>query len=241
MIVRALRTVLIGTTLLCDQSRAWHQDASNQRLPSIEEELRRHNIELTSASLVQALANGNAEVRWLAAEKLAVDRAVDAVPAIEAALEMEAVPGTRVNIAYALAQLGDNIGFSALKKSCIDGDDIGLRMRAARYLLDLHSNECLTAVLDTIRSADDQEKLMALGLLPRFQHVSGEEANALRKLLVVNLMAETPAVRIEASHALAGMSDRAAVPELRKAIVRERDDVVRSQMQSDVRALEQRH
>lgn len=108
-------------------------------------------------------------------------------------------------------------------------------------MLDLHTDGCLTAVLDSLRSADDQDKLMALALLPRFQHVSPEEASTMRKLVLASLMAESPAVRIEASQALVGMREASAVAELRRAIVVETDDVVRSQMQSDLRALERQH
>lgn len=106
MALRVLVRLLVGTALLGSPSLVAHQVSShgtgNQRLPSIEEELRRHNIELTSTSLLQALGSRNAEVRWLAAEKLAVDKTIEAVPAMKAALDVETVPGTKENIAMPL-------------------------------------------------------------------------------------------------------------------------------------------
>ena len=67
--------------------------------PTFGELLKRHNIELTQQGLVDALRNTDPEVRSLAAQKLAEDKAVETIPAIKDALARESVPWTRMNIA----------------------------------------------------------------------------------------------------------------------------------------------
>ena len=48
--------------------------------------LKRHNIQLTQPGLVDALRNTDPDVRYLAALKLAEDKAVETIPAIKDAL-----------------------------------------------------------------------------------------------------------------------------------------------------------
>src|ERR1700757_1227436 len=80
-------------------------------IPTFGELLRRHNIELTQSALIAALKNPDPDVRDLAAQKLAEDGATEATPAIIQALAAERVPWTRMNIALALAEMGESIGF----------------------------------------------------------------------------------------------------------------------------------
>jgi hypothetical protein len=72
-------------------------------------------------------------------------------PAIEQALAVGQVSGTKVNIAFALGELGNASGVDALKRSCHDsGMEPVFRVRAAQYMLDLRSNACLRDTLDLL-------------------------------------------------------------------------------------------
>jgi HEAT repeat protein len=188
------------------------------------------------------LKSPDAQVRYLAAEKLAEDGVQEAVPSIAEALSTEEVPATRVNIAFALALLGDEKGVSSLKAACGDADVPGyLRIRAARYLLDLHNEDCMNAVLGMLDSnADPDSQTQALSVLPSFQHVSQKDSQRIFDVVVRALEDPTPAVRITASVALGALGNPSALPYLQTAIANERDEVVRSQLESTVRDLRQR-
>ena len=82
------------------------------------EELQSRDVQLTKPALINALKSTDGEVRYLAAMKLAEDKAVEAVPAILDALAAETLPVTRTNIALALAHMGEERGFSTLEDTC---------------------------------------------------------------------------------------------------------------------------
>ncbi len=228
---------LLGSILLGQQQRS--PAFGNDRLPTISEQLRQHNIALTHPALLEALSNESSEVRWLAAQELANEAVRDAVPAIDTALSRESVPIAKVNIADALARLGGAHGSSVLKQICGSPDfNSGLRTLAITYLLNLHDDGCLTAVMELMETQDDQAKIDALGVLPRFQHLSKEEFEKLGQLTQSSLTAQTPALRIAAAHALSNMKDIAAIPALENAIANEQDGAVRSAMQSDLKTLQ---
>lgn len=216
--------------------------ASNQSLTTIEESLQRHHIALTTTALVGALRSSDADVRWLAAQKLANDRASDSIPAIKKALAVERVPATKVNIAYAVAQMGEAKGLAALKSTCFDANVRGyLRMLAALYMLNLHNEECLSAAVTILQSkADPDSRVQALSLLPRFQNASVAYSRKISSLILVTLADRTPAVRIAASNALSTLGSTSAIPYLQRAIASERDEVVRSSMQTDLKKLRQK-
>src|SRR6266581_1042592 len=90
--------------------------------------LRTRHIELTKQALVEALRNPDAQVRYLAALTLAEDKATDTVPAILDALKSEKEPETRTNIAFALAELGEQRGFATLRSTC-DTHDVPAYIR----------------------------------------------------------------------------------------------------------------
>src|SRR5260370_37845053 len=76
-------------------------------LSTAAEILTQRHISLTKDSLVEALRNDDAQIRYLAAVQLAEDRVKDAIPAIIQALEVERTPQGKVYIANALAEMGD--------------------------------------------------------------------------------------------------------------------------------------
>jgi HEAT repeat protein len=139
---------------LLGQTAPPQENAPTQgKLMTFRELLQQRHIELTTASLVQVLKNPDDRVRYLAALVLAEDKSTEAVPQIESALKSEKVPETKVNMALALAQFGDQDGFAVLKSACDDrGTPASIRLYAAAYMLDLDNESCLSAVLEVLQS-----------------------------------------------------------------------------------------
>jgi HEAT repeat protein len=133
------------------------------------------------------------------------------------------VPGTKVNIAFALAQLGDEVGISTLEEACHNSKvNPGFRLRAALYLLDLNSNACLPDVLGLLQSKEEDDasyRMEALSLVPSFKDVSEDESQKLLAATLDNLTDPTPAVRLSASDALARLGYASAIPYLRRRLL----------------------
>ena len=217
---------------------------SNDRLLTIEEELKQRGLQLTLPVLLQALRSADAQVRWLAAAKLAQDNVSEAIPAIRDALTSEHVPLTRVNLASALARLGDATGISVLQDSCRDSSARPyLRVLATRYMLDLNrKNEtCRNALVDSLESRADPDLLLeALSVLSQFHDAPPEQSQRIFQLVVKALAMSEPALRLAASHALDEMGKRAAIPYLQSAIAREQDETLRWAMQADLQHLQEK-
>src|ERR1700746_2374659 len=148
-------------------------------LPTFGELLKRHNIELTQSALIAALKNPDPEVRALAAHKLAEDGATEAIPLIMQALASEKVPWTRMNIALALASMGESIGFDTLENNCKSNDmSGGIRTTSAEYLLRFNrdSTTCLSGVLDVLKGGSNGYRMVAAALLPRYHNLSMEDS-----------------------------------------------------------------
>jgi len=209
-------------------------------LPTFGELLKRHNIQLTLPALVDALRNADPEVRDLAAQKLAEDRANEAIPAIKQALASEKVPWARMNIAFALAQMGESIGFDTLEDNCNNGGTSGpIRARSAEYLLRFgrDSTTCLSGVLDLLKGGSNGDRMVAAELLPRYHKLSKEDSEKVFTGLVEALHAPDPAVRMAAGRALADFGDTRGIAELGRAIEGEQEQVVRSQLEEDLKML----
>lgn len=239
MLSRGLYIILIlAATLAGSQPPS----ESNGRLPTCGELLKRHNIQLTQPALVDALRNADPEVRGLAAQKLAEDKAKAAIPAIKDALASEKVPWTRMDIAFALAQLGETAGFDTLEDNCGNRDDgSGIRAQSAEYLLRFNraSATCLNAVLDMLENGGNGDKMQAASLLPQFHNLSPEDSERVFVGLVRALHDSYPLVRLEAGRALADLGDIRAIPELRKAAANEQE-AFRPQMEDDLRILQEK-
>jgi len=217
--------------------------ARNQPLATIEAALESHHVELTKTGLLNALRDRDPEVRWLAAQKLAADKARDAVPAIREALDKDwSVPQNRVNIALALAQLEVSKGFETLEAACVDpGLNPSTRLLAAGYMLDLGKHSCLKGVMDAIDAHDDPgAQMQAFSLLPRYEPLSAGERTMVLQLVVKSLADPTSAVRMSAATALAAIGDRGSLEALRSAIARESESAVREHLQLELRILEAR-
>ncbi len=209
---------------------------NNGGLPTLGELLKRHNIQLTQPALVDALRNTDPEVRDLAANKLAEDKAVETIPAIKDALASEKVPWTRMNIAFALAQMGESIGFETLEGNCKNKDSGNVRARSAEYLLRFNrdSTTCLSGVLDLLKGGSNGDRMLAAELLPRYHNLSTEDSEKAFTGLVEALHAPDPAVRMAAGRALADLGDTRGIAELGRAIEDEQDELVRSRLETDL-------
>jgi HEAT repeat protein len=230
-------TLILAVTLLGSQPIS-----QNDGLPTFGELLKRHNIQLTQPALVDALRNTDPEVRDLAANKLAEDKAVETIPAIKDALASEKVPWTRMNIAYALAQMGESIGFETLEGNCKNKDSGNVRARSAEYLLRFNrdSTTCLSGVLDLLKGGSNGDRMLAAELLPRFHNLSTEDSEKVFTGLVGALHASHAAVRLEAGRALADLGDRRGIPELRDAIEAEQEQDIRPRLEQDLRILQEK-
>jgi HEAT repeat protein len=239
MLSLKLSTLLIlGVTLA-----GLEQMASGEFPPSVGELLKRHNIQLTQSALVEALKNTDPEVRDLAAQKLAEDKAVETIPAIKDALASENVPRARMNIAFALAQLGEPTGFDTLEDNCGNHDqEAGIRVQSAEYMLrsKRESAICLRALFDVLRTGGDGYRAQAASLLPQLHNLSAEDSERAFASLMRALRASDAFVEMAAGRALAEMGDIRAIPELRTAITREPEPAVRAQLQQDLRMLEEK-
>jgi HEAT repeat protein len=216
--------------------------SQGDRMATVAESLRRHNVALTKDSLVAALRSSDDEVRALAALQLAQDKAIDTVPFVAEALASEKVARTLLDIAIALAQLGDKRGSAALTAMCEDNHaNASLRLAATINLLNLGDDSCWSVVLEILQSTADHDYVTsALVLVPRFQHIDKADLRMLFELVVRALGDEEPNVRINAGYALVKLGNVSAVPYLETAIANEHEDAVRSQLQADLRKLRQK-
>jgi HEAT repeat protein len=209
-------------------------------VPTFDELLKRHNIQLTQQGLVDALRNSDPEVRYLAAHKLAEDKAVETIPAIKDALASEKVPWTRMNIALALAEMGESIGFDTLEDNCKDkGTSGAIRTRSAEYLLRFNrdSTTCLSGVLDLLKGGSNGDRMAAAELLPRYHNLSKEDSETVFTGLVEALHAPDPSVRMAAGQALADLGDTRGIAELERAVGVEQEEAVRLRLEDDLKTL----
>jgi len=220
-------------------SRPMTQD-NGGALPTFGDLLKRHNIQLTQQDLVDALRNTDPEVRYLAADKLAEDKAVETIPAIKDALASEKVPWTRMNIALALAEMGESIGFDTLEDNCKNkGTSGNIRARSAEYLLRFNrgSAACLSGVLELLKGGSNGDRMLAAELLPRYHNLSREDSETVFTGLVEALHAPDPAVRMGAGQALADLGDTRGIAELERVVGGEQEDVVRLRLEEDLKIL----
>lgn len=235
--------VIVICMLVSDISAQTVSSQGEGRLNTLGDLLQQHHIALTNDALIEALRNRDLEIRWLAAQKLAEDKATDSIPYIIAALRSDRTTSrSKVNIAFALAELDSEEGYRTLSEICIDTKvQPHLRLLASRYLLIFGKQTCLSSVIDVLQmQADDDLRAEALQLISRFAKVAGNDRNKIGEVIANYLVNESPTLRLNAAIALANVGDPAAVPALKAAIEREKEAAVRSQMEDDLRALERK-
>jgi HEAT repeat protein len=198
-----------------------------------------YHIPRTKDALAAALNHPVSSVRGQAALALAAQREKSSVPPILAALAGETSPGTRMDLAAALAILGAEDGIVALGNMCTDQSwPPGLRMSAAGRMLSLHHDECFSSVLDVLRlHDDDQATLQALSFVGRFEHVTTQQLAQIRSLVPVSLRSQNVTVRAFASQVLPQFGDYSSLYLLQGALAAEQDASARQAMATAVRLL----
>jgi len=221
---------------------------NNVQPPSVQEQLARHGIKSDRQSLIEALRSGDAEVRGLAALMLdgyefAAIRG-DSIPALAEALRTETDPTAASIMARALGGLGDSRGVPALERMCHDSQlGPSVKVQVARFLLDLHSENCLDDVLDLAFNGDDSVTLGVLYLLPqfqRFQHISSKDQDRIVEVIRRGLLASSPHMRLSAAYVRSRMNDGSAATDLQRAIDMELDGTVRDSMRTTLSILQKR-
>ncbi len=194
------------------------------------------HIALTKEGWTAALQHPRSDVRGYAALRLASHGYKDTIPAILAALKIEPIAGAQTTLAFSVALLGAEEGFTALKRMCADpGRAPVLRMVDARVLLDLHREDCLQDVLDVLRlRPDDQATVLALNVLPRFSQTRQDDAAEIRSLISDSLKSPSTLVRMGASYALRQIGSPWAVEQLRNAVAAEHDANVNRILEADL-------
>lgn len=215
------------------------QGGFSQAPETFSQALSRLGIVLTKPALVDALRNPDKEVRGLAAAELAELKATDSLPEIMHAAEIEQDALTQVNIAAAATWLGSSEALNLLKRVC--GDPTlppYARLNAARNVFDKGDHACFRAVADMmLPSAAPDSRIGALYLLSQLHDKTEEESRSVLRLLVVALSDPDIRVRLETCQGLRWLNDPEAITPLRNALANEREEVVRTQMQSTLDSL----
>jgi HEAT repeat protein len=211
---------------------------------TVEEQLQHHHIALTIPALVKALQNADPEVRELAAGKLADLKAAETIPKLRHALGEEAELHVRLNIAYALARLGDSMGIHTLEQSCRDVDlDYWRRIQAAEYMVQMnHPDEgCRKSLIELLQShVDSNTDADVLEFLPNYKGLTREETQKTIELVKVFLSDSDLRVRLVASHSLAEMGDKSVIPYLEKATKKDINQMIRPSIESDIKWLQRK-
>lgn len=163
----------------------------------------------------------------------------DAVPAITDALRAETAPLTRVSLAFSLAQLGSELGVSALKTTCNGAEERPyVRMVAALYIQWMHNEGCQGAVIQVLHSRADPDALIqALSLVPTL-HLSDDDSKRAFQATVDALADQSAGVRMTASSILGKLGNALAVPYLEEALRKEQNEGCIIQMRLDLERLQ---
>lgn len=151
----------------------------------------------------------------------------------------ERVPEVQVNIAYALLQMGEDVGVRTLRRDCDDnGMPMDLRLSAAYYLLTSHDESCLSTVVAALQpDSEAVDRAQAIYLVPRFKKLPPAELDNLRTRVLNALRDQDPTGRLAASDTLRTLGDKTAIPYLEAAISTEDDVDTRARMESDLQGL----
>jgi len=196
-------------------------------------------VGLSKPELLKALRSPDSHIRGLAATQLAGNRAFDTIPQIAQALSVEPEELVRLNIAYALAHMGDQRGIAALKEACAYADKPWNRVVAAQYLLALNDESCLEEIVEIIESkADPDGPQDAISILPSFHNPPKELAYRIRQIMINALSDSSLTVRITAAIAIQQLHDAAFLPYLREAMNREEDETGKGRITEAMQTLE---
>ena len=201
--------------------------------------LQRYHIEITRPALVEALKNPKKEVRGLAAAELAEMKAFDALPYIIQAAEVERDAQTQVNIAAAASWLDSAEGLAMLRSICRDSSvSAYVRLDAARNVFLERDHSCFSELVEMMQPASEVDvRIGALMLASQIKPKTKDESQCVLSVALEALKDRDLRVRLSASYALRWLNDAAAIPALLRAIEQETEEVVRSEMESDLQYL----
>jgi hypothetical protein len=232
---------LAATSLiLCVVSSAVAQALTkNGSLPTIQQELRRHAVGLSTAEIVAALKSADPEVRGLAAQELVDEKQFSAIPQIAEALRAEDDPSAKINIGFALAQLGIDEGVQSLQQACTNPNIANyLKPTAAQYLIETGhpKGKCRSYLFETLQRQDTDHGtwVQAASVVSQLKDRTTEETAMLSMSLKRSLYSDSSYVKLEGSHWLAFLKDESAIPTFEDAIMHEQDETVRSRMSADL-------
>ena len=248
MIRVGIRTTVCAMAILFAMSPVSAQNvspASSGALKSFAESLHARGIAVSEPSLIAALRNLDAEVRSLAALKLAEDHDADAIPSIENALSIETVASARIGIASALWSLQDPKGAVYLQGMCSDSSlSIYVIVDVVRGLSNINESSapCAGIILSYLDSHRDSETRSSVlwTLSEMYKWVPQNKASQIAGILQAMLSDEAPYVRLQASHALVEIGLRPSAQAIRDAISREKDPMVRASLRRDLSVIEKR-
>jgi HEAT repeat protein len=201
--------------------------------------LTRHHIELTKPALIEALRNPDKEVRGLAAWQLLEMKAEDSLPQILQAVRDERDGATKINLASAAAYLGGRDGTAALEGICHDsGEPDWVRTDAARHLFDLHDRACLPDLWRLMDSGNESyTRIGAISLVSQLHDLTASESARIERVAFETLNDPDMRVRWYAAVTLGNLRDATAIPYLRMAIQAEKEEDIKSQMETSLRSL----
>ena len=208
-------------------------------LETFEQALTRHHIEPTKPALIEALRNPDGEVRGLAAWQLFEMKAEDSLPQILQAMRNERDGATKVNLASAAAYLGAKEGTTALEGICHDSSEHDwVRTDAARHLFDLHDRACLPDLWKLMVSGNvSYTRVAAISLVSQLLDRTASESAQVERSTLEALDDSDAYLRGYAAITLGDLRDTTAIPYLRMAIQVEKEDTIKSQMETSLRSL----
>ena len=174
------------------------------------------------------------------ARELACKSRKDTIPDLINALETERVSWVKLDLAIALARMGDEAGFRSLRQSCDDAAlEIGTRLIAAEFLLRLRNELHLETIAQALQPnitiggygaaefEDVNTRLEALRMVRYLGGLTATESTKIEELVLNCLDDSDSAVRVEASTTLVMLADVSAIPVMEAVLSRESDDQTR--------------
>jgi HEAT repeat protein len=89
-------------------------------------------------------------------------------------------------------------------------------------------------------NTDSPSRPVVLSLVPEFKHASKDDFQQMFDLVIRGLADPSPLVRQQAGYTLAQIGNPSAIPYLETAIGAEREEVLRSQLQANLQALQKK-
>ena len=198
--------------------------------------LQRHGIGLDEGSLLAALANGDGEVRSLAAAQLATNDDHPALPQLIRAIQDERDPQVQVNLAGAATWMESRRGLEQLQMICRDINvPSTARLDAARYVSNKLDATCFPAV-SAIAAGDGDAGVRAQAVVAAASYRG--QAEGAQTVATQALNDGDAGVRLTAADALRRMRAVDSLGALRSALSGEGDETVRAHLREAVRVVQ---